>query len=400
MRQAHYAQPVVVLGVQGKIAHDGDAHTDGDIPLDHLRVVHFQHHIVAGAALPQLLLHLAAAQAFRAVQNQGEARHFRHGHRMGMAMQQLVARRRNQHHIVVEQFRKLQGAVIVGRRRAQRQVNFPGFYQLDEIGVGARHQSHPNFGEAGPELADGAGQVVRDDVGVGAHHEGAAAFGVVHLRFEGVDGFHDGRNQFVEHRALGGELDGAFDAVKQDDAEFPFQLPQVGGYGGLAQFQLARRFGDAPQARHVVKADDFPQFHCHSPFRFAGAICAPRPMRGIYYIKKADNAIDGPAVAFSASHFQQGPEPSFATSISKANKDGATPRGSSASYPSALPRRGAGRRILFPWPRRPPGEGRPVAPFGAAIGGGAAGGYGEQVRGAAVHAGDGVFGVALGCRPD
>ena len=80
MVQAHHRQPVVVFGVQREVADDGDAHADGHVALDHLRVVHLQHHVVVDAALPELLLHPTAAQALGTVQNERERGHILDGH--------------------------------------------------------------------------------------------------------------------------------------------------------------------------------------------------------------------------------------------------------------------------------------------------------------------------------
>ena len=193
------------------------------------------------------------------MRDQREAGHFGHGD--GQVVEQVVARRGDQHHAVFKQLGELQGAVIVGRGGAEGQVDFARFHQLDEVGVGTGHQPHPYVGVAGAELPDGARQVVGHDVGIGADDERAAPFGVVHLRFQRVDGCHDGRHQFVENRPLRGELYRPLDAVEQRDAELAFQLPQVGGHGGLAQLQFACRFGHAAEARHMVKADNLAQFH-------------------------------------------------------------------------------------------------------------------------------------------
>ena len=264
MVEAHHGQPVVIFGMQGKVADDGDAHADGDVPLDHLGVVHFKHHVVVDAALAESLFHAPPAQALRAVQNQRELCHILNGDRV--PMQQLMAGLGDEHHVVVEQFREFQGRIISRRSGAQGEVNLPGLYQLNQVGIGTGDQPHTHVRVSRPELSDGARQVVGNDVGVSAHDEGAASLGVVHLGFQGVDGLDNGRHQFIEQGAFGSKLDGTLDAVEQGDTELALQLAEVSGNRGLPKLQLASRLGYAPQAGYVVKADNLSQFHGRSTF--------------------------------------------------------------------------------------------------------------------------------------
>ena len=137
MLEGNDAQFVVVLGMEGKVVADGDAHTDFHILFDGFGVVDGQHYIEVDAAVLERLLEVAAGEAFRAGEDERPVGDVVEGD--GVFLQKLVARRRQQDDAVAEQLGKGEGRLVGQRGGANSQVQLPGFDQLDEAGVGTSH---------------------------------------------------------------------------------------------------------------------------------------------------------------------------------------------------------------------------------------------------------------------
>ena len=105
------------------------------------------------------------------------------------------------------------------------------------------------------------GRVVHHQVVVGAHYEGTEALGIVHLGLEGIHRVDHGGDQVQQGQALGGELNGALDAVEEGNSKLAFQFSQVSGDSGLAEFQRPGGFGHAAKPGHVIETDELAQFH-------------------------------------------------------------------------------------------------------------------------------------------